>query len=117
LVISPASGRECSFTVLLGWGFGDLIAEHNYLEQFRDLGGRIWPTRRYAAGFEQLEVLEDAPGAWGESLPEVEALQERYGSVTPEVQETVVRHSLTIALDRTRAILPAFIAAIQAAST
>lgn len=117
LVISPASGTECSFTVLLGWGFGDSIAEQNYLEQFRELGGRIWPTRRYASGFEQLEVLEDAPAAWGESLPAVETLQESHGSATPEVQDAVVRHSLTVALDRTRAVLPTFIAAIQAAVT
>jgi hypothetical protein len=116
LVISPASGKECSFTVLLGWGFGDDIAEHNYLEQFRELGGRIWPTRRYLSGFEQLEVLENAKAAWGESLPEVQALQQRYGSVTSEVQDAVVRHSLMAALHRTRAIFPAFVAAIQVAA-
>jgi hypothetical protein len=116
LVISPASGKDCAYTVLLGWGFGHTIAEHNYLEQFRELGGKIWPTGKYPSGFEQLEVLEGAHAAWGECLPEIEVLQGSYGSVTPEVQDRIVRRSLTAALDRVRKILPTFVAGIQAAA-
>lgn len=115
IVISPASGAESAFVVLLGWGFGESLEEHNYLEQFREMGGNIWPTSRYRAGFEQLQVLEGSAAAWGEVLPSVDLWPEgEDGSV--EHIEKVLRDALVGALLRSRTLLGRFAAAIEDAS-
>lgn len=109
VVVSPGRGQEAGYTISLGWSYGSRIEPHNYLEQFRVMDGRVWPTRKFQSGFEQLQVLEGAAAAWGETLPDPSTMPGASSDF-----ELAVAESLSSSMRRAANVLPDFERAICA---
>jgi hypothetical protein len=58
VAVSPGEAREKNFHVLVGWGFSEALAPHDYFEQVRALYSSAGPSRHYAAGFFGLDKIE-----------------------------------------------------------
>lgn len=97
LVLCPGEGRECCFSVDLGWAFGETIAPFNYSDQLRELSPNVGPSPLFQAGFFGLHELEQQPAFWGEEI-----------SVDSEGIEAAVRHAAYGVLSRVRIQLPHF---------
>lgn len=100
VAVSPGEARDKNFHVLVGWGFTEALAPHDYFEQVRALYPGAGPSRQYPAGFFGLEEVEGVARYAEEissSLPLVDSVEnavlravERLCQVLPAYEEKIV---------------------------
>ena len=95
VAVSPGEVREKHFHVLLGWGFTEALAPHDYFEQVRAVYPGAGPSRHYPAGFFGLEEVEG-----------VSRYAEEIGSSLPLADS--VGNAVSRAVDRLCQVVPAY---------